>query len=165
MKYFFDTEFIERPYTIDLISIGIVSENGKEFYALNRECNLDMASPWVIENVLKPMPQYNPVTNYWKNSFDKYLLTKKEIANEILSFIDNSPEFWAYYCSYDWVVFCWLYGAMIDLPKGWPMYCRDLKQEMDRLKIENIPIDNSNNHNALDDARWVKKSYEFIVNL
>ena len=26
MKYWIDTEFIERPYTIDLISIGLVAE-------------------------------------------------------------------------------------------------------------------------------------------
>ena len=33
MKYWMDTEFIERPYTIDLISIGLVAEDGREFYA------------------------------------------------------------------------------------------------------------------------------------
>src|SRR5690349_17532726 len=33
MRYFLDTEFIERPGTIDLISIGIVSEDRREFYA------------------------------------------------------------------------------------------------------------------------------------
>ena len=30
MKYWMDTEFIERPYTIDLISIGLVAEDGRE---------------------------------------------------------------------------------------------------------------------------------------
>ena len=33
MKYWIDTEFIERPCTIDLISIGLVAEDGREFYA------------------------------------------------------------------------------------------------------------------------------------
>ena len=37
MKYWMDTEFIERPYTIDLISIGIVAEDGREFYAESNE--------------------------------------------------------------------------------------------------------------------------------
>lgn len=32
---------------------------------------------------------------------------------------------------YDWVVLCQLYGTMMDLPKGWPMYCRDVKQLCD----------------------------------
>ena len=29
MKYWIDTEFIERPYTIDLISVGLVAEDGR----------------------------------------------------------------------------------------------------------------------------------------
>ena len=37
MKYWMDTEFIERPYTIDLISIGLVAEDGREFYAESSE--------------------------------------------------------------------------------------------------------------------------------
>lgn len=41
MKYFFDTEFHEDGRTIDLISIGIVAEDGREYYAINRECDFD----------------------------------------------------------------------------------------------------------------------------
>lgn len=37
MKYWIDTEFIERPFTIDLISIGLVAEDGREFYAESSE--------------------------------------------------------------------------------------------------------------------------------
>ena len=37
MKYWIDTEFIERPCTIDLISIGLVAEDGREFYAESSE--------------------------------------------------------------------------------------------------------------------------------
>jgi hypothetical protein len=33
VKYWIDTEFIERPYTIDLISVGLVAEDGRELYA------------------------------------------------------------------------------------------------------------------------------------
>ena len=31
MKYFIDTEFREEPGTIDLISIGIVSKDNREY--------------------------------------------------------------------------------------------------------------------------------------
>lgn len=41
------------------------------------------------------------------------------------------PTFYAYYADYDWVLFCTLFGAMVDLPTGFPMYCIDLKQELD----------------------------------
>src|SRR4051812_11038169 len=34
MKYFYDTEFLEDGQTIELISIGIVAEDGREYYAV-----------------------------------------------------------------------------------------------------------------------------------
>jgi hypothetical protein len=55
MKYFLDTEFIEQPCTIQLISIGLVAEDGREFYAISNEFDVNLASPWVMENVIKPM--------------------------------------------------------------------------------------------------------------
>jgi hypothetical protein len=51
MKYWLDTEFIARPFTIDLISIGVVAENGREFYAESNETDWSKASPWTLENV------------------------------------------------------------------------------------------------------------------
>ena len=36
-RYFYDTEFIEDGTTIDLVSIGIVDEAGREFYAVSTE--------------------------------------------------------------------------------------------------------------------------------
>lgn len=41
------------------------------------------------------------------------------------------PELYGYYADYDWVLFCSLFGTMMDLPKGFPMHCRDLKQMLD----------------------------------
>jgi hypothetical protein len=51
VKYWIDTEFIERPYTIDLISIGLVAEDGREFYAESSEVDWSRASQWTLENV------------------------------------------------------------------------------------------------------------------
>jgi hypothetical protein len=68
MKYFFDTEFIEdsrRPigilpsigkfnrkiHTIDLVSIGIIDEDGREFYALSKDFNPFKANTFVKLNV------------------------------------------------------------------------------------------------------------------
>ena len=84
MRYFIDTEFIEDGFTIDLISIGIVCEDGREFYAINSDCNLDRASDWVKTNVICHLPpKDDPIGNCW--------MTKKEIAFEVLKFI-KSPE-------------------------------------------------------------------------
>ena len=49
MRYFYDTEFIEDGTTIDLVSIGVVDEHGREFYAVSTEFDPGKAGPWVRE--------------------------------------------------------------------------------------------------------------------
>lgn len=172
MKYYFDTEFIEKPQKIDLISIGIVSEDGRELYLVNSECRTIEADDWVRKNVLYTMFEY--IGDGLECGFNcdcENVLTKKEIANEILKFIgyDSKPEFWAYYADYDWVVFCWLWGRMIDKPEHFPFYCKDLQQEIDALNLNKEKIiklfPQENIHNSLDDARWVKKVCEYIESI
>jgi hypothetical protein len=45
------------------------------------------------------------------------------------------------------------------------MYTRDLKQEIMRLGNPRVPEQESGNHNALEDARWNKMTYEYLMNL
>lgn len=306
MKYFLDTEFVEgvqtnsipwlilkkrggglsigkaKP-TIDLISIGIVAEDGREYYAISKEFNLKEAwdryqlnerkdyenyslkdrgkilynkEYWLRDNVLKPiynelLHKYNsdgylPSKKRWdykefKMLINKYGKTNKQIAKEIIEFCkpiegnplmwnkkgyevvnigkENSymeptfgvdyignrtaPEFYGYYSDYDWVVFCWLFGKMTDLPNGFPYYCIDLKQTLDekantltsfelsKLAHSDIVTHNvystydtgvlkcsktdllknalnypkqTNEHNALADARWNYELYKFLKN-
>lgn len=144
----------------------------------------------------------------FKKLINKYGKTKKQVAEEILDFSSNGyfdktgfdleakkkyelydkfkPEFYAYYADYDWVVFCQLFGKMMDLPKGFPMYCKDLKQILDekdvylnkvadrdkhragQLRYAKTHPDypkQENEHNALDDAKWNKKLHEFLNTL
>jgi len=170
MKYFLDTEFIEYPCTIDLISIGIVREDGQEYYAINKECDWSKANSWVREHVIDylPFPQpkvcsvsANERFETWDNSFK----SKREIATEIIYFVamDKTPEFWGYYADYDWVVFCWLFGTMSCLPPGFPMYCRDIKQLCDSMGNPLLPKMEGQDHNALEDAKHHKKCYEFLT--
>jgi hypothetical protein len=146
VKVWFDTEFIEDGKTIDLISIGMVREDGHYYYAESSECDLSKASPWVRENVLPHLkgPKF----------------TRAEIAADILKFAGERPEFWAYYADYDWVALCQLYGTMMDLPKGWPMFCLDIKQLAGDRRL---PTQTSQKHNALEDARWNKQAWEFLT--
>ena len=267
MKYFIDTEFLEgtqkgwfgkitKP-TIDLISVGIVCEDGREYYAISKDFNLkeawnrydlkkantsdnhtmnDIKVYWLRDNVLKPIYLellekelgygYSRHEFYTSTAFKmigsdykqfKYLIkkygkTNKQIAEEIIEFctvnesrgngileqvegfkdtLNRTIEFYGYYSDYDWVVFCWLFGKMIDLPKGFPMYCIDLKQILDeRAKrwLGNIPqqscvfcddfdskLDSiksckdypkqANEHNALADAKWNFELYKFLKTL
>ena len=158
MRYFLDTEFIEtgdmgKP-TIDLISIGVVCEDGREYYAISNEFLEHLASDWVKENVIKQLPNSVNKPGLWRD--------RATIRQDLLSFIGPEPEFWGYYADYDWVAFCWLFGNMIDLPKGWPKYCRDLKQMADMCGGIKFPKQQDGEHCALDDARWNKNMYDYL---
>lgn len=153
MKYFIDTEFSERgnKYPIELISIGIISEDGREFYAHSAEYDAANCNDWVKENVLKYLQNKLPMNLY-------------SIKESIKTFIGNDkPEFWGYYSDYDWVVFCQIFGTMIDLPKNFPMYCNDLKQLCKSVGNPQLPKQISGEHNALNDAKWNKKIYKFLI--
>lgn len=155
MKYFLDTEFIERgrEHPIELISIGIVSEDGRWLYRVSSDFNHEHASDWVKVHVL---PQIAGLLG----------TPLKTIASEMLSFVsegEGKPEFWGYYCDYDWVVICQMFGTMMDLPKGWPMYCNDLKQLAMSKGNPQLPTQGKDEHSAIADARWVKKAYEFLA--
>ena len=87
----------------------------------------------------------------------------EEPAHYFLDGNKSTPEIWADYGSYDWVAFCQLFGAMVDLPSGFPMYINDIQQERRRLGVE-LPEQASGHHNALKDARHVRSCYEFLQN-
>ena len=272
MKYFYDTEFLEgtqksflgqsKP-TIDLISIGIVCEDGREYYAISKDFNLKEAwnrfdvqeqTPyekqhgfsgrkiyWIRENVLMPIffelaeREFHNIhfkdewtyegkvvdlevfksNKVWTSNFtwfkkliNKYGKTNKQIAQDVFEFISQDEitidkakfynksyennELYGYYSAYDHVALCWLFGKMIDLPKGFPMYTIDLKQELDNKsneminricyesgnhtiwdlgyalkeikKLDGYPKQ-TNEHNALADAKFNLELYKFIQTL
>jgi hypothetical protein len=257
-KFFLDTEFHEgfhkplfgkKRHFIDLISIGIVNENGREYYAISKDFDIKAAwnaydlnhgsgdqrnmPPrrvyWLRENVLKP------IFEEWKSSTNgkivrlglpialneekfnyknfKRMVTyvgksNKQIANELITFCHYgvpeiiTQEFYGYYADYDWVLICSLFGKMIDLPRGFPMYCTDLKQMLEEtaqkftsmelskmqypvvthnvleflgnkpdfdksyyLKNHKCYPKQENLHNALSDAIFNKKLYNFLKSL
>jgi hypothetical protein len=193
MKYFIDTEFIEgfckpafgkRRHFIDLISIGIVREDDKRYHAISNEWRFKDASEWVQQNVITPL-YLNTVHGDNRNRYDAedfhhvYGKSNNQIADELREFFGcwRDQHFWrapegielyGYFADYDWVLFCSLFGRMIDLPKGFPMYCRDLKQMMDEKgltkewKRANCP-DPEGAHNADVDAEWNKSLYKKIL--
>lgn len=171
MRYFIDTEFYEDGKTIDLISIGIVAEDGREFYAVSAEAQLHRVSNWVQDNVLPHLPKYG----------DPAWMSRAAIRDRLESFVslpgaspgtfapgrayapDPRPAFWAYYADYDWVAFCQLFGIMLDLPRHFPKFCRDLKQLSVHLGNPQHPSQDKNEHHALADARWNKKLFDEVL--
>lgn len=186
MKYFLDEEFIEgfqqlrtgeMIHCTELISIGLVAEDGREYYAICGDYNVSHASKWVLENVIHKLEKD---IRLWKST--------EEIKKDLIDFIgeDDDIKFYAYFADYDWVVFCSIFGTMMDLPDNFPMYCIDLKQSLDEIAFKRAehphyklydkhmsPLESikalpgypkqNNEHNALDDARWNKKLYDFLA--
>jgi len=170
MRYWLDTEFIEtgRAQLIDLLSIGIVAEDGREFYAENALADLSRANAWVKEHVL-PQLVHRGHGNHvsWTDFPSCPNSTPSAIASAVVLFCDpeayGKPEFWGYYADYDWVVLCQLFGTMVDLPKRWPMYCRDIKQWADQLGNPQLPEQGKGEHHALADAKWNRQAWEFLA--
>ena len=185
MRFFYDCEFIEDGSTIQLISIGILSEDGREYYAVNSEMPMKRISEhdWLCRNVVPSLPVTNPqrvrdqldkrkffcdidsstrldFTLDTTNTCVKPLFV---IANEVRDFLlsHEKPQLWAYCGAYDHVTLMWLWGPMARKPAGLPFYTRDLQQRIDETEerlgraIE-LPEQAEGHHNALADARYVR---------
>lgn len=155
MRYFYDTEFIEAgpDLPLRLISIGIVAEDGREYYAQDESVRvLNWAAyPWLRDNVL---PHLEP--DRWRS--------RAEIRSGIQSLVqgDEAIRWVGYYADYDHVLLCQLFGRMIDLPRGWPMWTWDLKQWASENEVR-FPKQTDNEHHALADARWTKAMFDRFV--
>ncbi len=169
MDIYYDTEFLEDGRTIELISIGMVREDGAEYYAI-RDAPWIMREvvkhDWLRANVLPSLPvllssEEPPQYRKWDPWHPDYSAIKPldQIAREVRDFIlaAPDPELWAWYGAYDHVVLCQLWGTMMHLPEGVPMWTNDLKQECERLgNPEMPPMPGVTEHNALSDAREVR---------
>lgn len=166
MKFFYDCEFIEDGRTIDLISMGIVAADGREYYAVDRDAPWKRIREhsWLIENVVPTLPRLHGdarMHSGWRNPLALDFAhptwrSKTDIARDVRDFLlsgDDKPELWAWYAAYDHVCLAQLWGRMIDLPDGVPMLTYDLKQECDRQGNPALPEQPSGEHNSLADAR------------
>jgi hypothetical protein len=177
MRIFYDTEFIEDGRTVDLISIGMVAEDGREYYAVSQAASRRplrrriRRHDWLMANVVPSLPKAHGDWNLhmprrWLfNYCDPAVKPRQVIGREVRDFIRASPDpqLWAWYGAYDHVALCQLWGPMIGLPEGVPMWTNDLRQECVRLGNPQMPAQKSGEHNALADARHVKIMAEFLM--
>lgn len=165
MKYFLDTEFVDDAYNqrIIPISIGIVSEDNRKFYA-TMDFDYYSLPDWHKENVFPNIIIYDYI------ALEKGLYKAKtdKIAQGLINFtnLDTNIQFWGWYCAYDWVLVSQLFGSMLGLPRHYPKICYDLKQYMNLIGCKDLrlPVKTRDRHNALEDALWIKSSYEYFMN-
>ena len=149
-RYFYDCEFIEDGRSIDLVSIGVVDEHGREFYAVSTEFDANRAGPWVRRNVLDKLPP--PADPAWRG--------RLRIRDDLRAFLreplradrDERLELWAWYAAYDHVALAQLWGPMTALPREIPRFTKDLRQLWDDRGRPALP-EMSGRHDALVDAR------------
>ncbi|GHA28856.1 3'-5' exoribonuclease [Streptomyces tauricus] len=185
MKIYYDTEFIDDGTTIDLVSIGMVREDGAELYAVSAEFDVFklQANPWLVDNVWSSLPTYkHPGTlrcHCGPGHLDlnsPHVRTRAQIARMVEDFIlgpDHHTtgelpyvELWAYYAAYDHVALAQLWGPMMNLPEGIPMQTDDLVTlaKLAGLSPKDLPKQAEGQHNALADARHNRVMADFITN-
>ena len=79
-RVWFDTEFIEDGRTIELVSIGMVREDGETYYAEVAGVDYSRADPWLHANVFPHL------------AGGKFLKKREQIAREIIEFVGSKPE-------------------------------------------------------------------------
>jgi hypothetical protein len=171
MRIYYDTEFLEDGKTIELISIGLVAEDGREYYAVNRDMPwpLILRHDWLRANVVPSLPvvRHDGIRPFRRPLLDPAhpaVKRRGQIADGVRDFVQATPEpeLWAWYGAYDHVALCQLWGSMVSLPRGVPMFTRDLKQEAERLGNPTMPEQATGHHNALADARHNLAMGEFL---
>ncbi|HEX3786787.1 MAG TPA: polyadenylate-specific 3'-exoribonuclease AS [Pseudonocardiaceae bacterium] len=151
MRFFYDCEFIEDGVTIDLVSIGVVDEEGREYYAVSTEFDPDRAGPWVRQHVLPKLP--SPASPLWRS--------RARIREDLLDFFgvhgstSERPEIelWAWIAAYDHVALAQLWGSMPELPRSVPRFTRELRQRWEDVGRPRLPQPPAGAHDALTDAR------------
>ena len=145
-RYFYDCEFLEDGRTIELVSIGVVAQDGREFYAVSTEFDAERAVPWVRANVLPKLPP--PADRAWRS--------RARVRDDLLAFLTAPKlpiELWAWYAAYDHVVLAQLWGAMTALPRAVPRLTYEVRQHWEAAGAPPIPDPGSDRHDALADAR------------
>jgi len=160
MRYFLDTEFLDTDGSTQLISLGMVSAAGQEFYAISSDYDTAAAAadPWLSENVLPhlcapgapaPMPnsQIAEALTAWCSGLDD----------------GRTPEVWAWNGAYDFYLLAKLYGRLVNIPALVPRRFFDLKQWARSLGNVSVPAQAAGEHDALCDARHDRATFAWLA--
>lgn len=158
MRYFLDTEHTDDGKRFELISIAVVCEDGREYYAAVDGYDGSAVTPWIEEHVLPKLPA--PGDPLWKS--------RRQIRDELIDFVTgDNVEFWTMCAWPDWSLVVRLFGRFEDIPESWPMACWDLWQfeaELGVTSADRLP-EPEGVHDALVDARYHKRIYQSLRSL
>lgn len=178
MKIFFDTEFTGLHKNTTLISIGLIDENDRSFYAEFTDYNLDQCDSWIKDNVINNLI-FKHRSNFWIDEIGEETICKgnKEFIREKLknwlSYYDDI-ELVSDCCHYDMVLLIDLFNSALstpfvpichdineDIANHYTYTCNNVNEAFDinRESLLNTQI-SGNKHNALYDAKVIKTLYK-----
>ena len=177
-KIFFDTEFTGLHKNTTLISIGLVSECGKTFYAELTDYDKSQIDDWlqknVIDNLILSEIQHGLLSPYDKDKVEfrgKSLFLKELLKNWLSQF--EEVEIWSDCLAYDWMLFNNIFGTAFDIPKN--VYyipfdiCTLMKEkgiDPDTSREEFSELkEGAKKHNALWDAKVIKACYNKLKSI
>lgn len=159
MNLFFDCEFTGLRKNTTLISLGIVAEDGRKFYAEFIDFDSSQCDEWINENVINNLllkenedeflADYAPIGEN-RSHFVKGTtwLIRDELAAWLSQF--DSVQFVSDVCHYDFVLLIDLFGTAFDLPKNVSPVCHDINSDIAK-------------HYGISEAEAFDKSREEIV--
>ncbi len=184
-KIFFDTEFTGLHQNTTLISIGLIAETGETFYAEFTDYDKTQIDDWLQDNVISRLilPNNPPLNATLSNGF---VGDNEFIKDRLIDWLGQfeSIEIWSDCLSYDWVLFCQIFGHAFNIPKN--IYyipfdictlfkAKEVDPDVNREEYANSLIVNQNTnetwgkdladfkHNALWDAKVIKSCYEKLI--
>jgi len=185
MKIFFDTEFTGLHKNTTLISIGLIDENERCFYAEFTDYDDSQCDDWIKENVINHLRRKGTYNLYMEaydriNKETSIVGTKSQIKEKLEDWLSiyDEIELVSDVCHYDMVLFIDLFGTAFDLPQNVNPACHDINQDIARyyeisekeafdfsreeILQNNAIIIDGYKHNSLYDAKVIKTIYEII---
>jgi len=172
-KVFLDTEFTGLHKETTLISIGLIDEDGRKFYAELTDYDVEQVDEWLEENVIAGLY----VTDDYKTEDPHLTIFRgehKDLAAALelwLAYYDH-VQIWSDCLAYDWVLFNHIWGHAFNIPKMVhyiPMdICTLLElvgMDPDENREEFAGYPSGNKHNALHDAIVIKLCYERAIKM
>jgi hypothetical protein len=195
MKIFFDTEFTGLQLRTDLISIGIIADNGAKFYAELNDYDKTKIDEWlqtnVIDNLLFSAPPEDE-DEYYSMSRLKFAVNNTPIRDNCsiemrgsmatvgdelkvwLSQFKEKIDVWSDVLAWDWVLFCELLGGglavgqyvnYIPFDIATLMVNKGVDPDINREKLAKFDESKAVKHNAMHDAIIIRDCYNELMKL
>lgn len=178
MNVYFDAEFTGLHKDTTLISIGLISDDDKTFYAEFSDYDTSQVDEWIQKNVIDNL-QFNHLGDFF--TVHDGNVEMKGDKNKIWGALNtwfaqfDEVQLVSDVCHYDMVLLIDLFGSAFNLPKCVNASCHDINQDIARyFNItereafdycrENIIKEEilGKKHNSLYDAKVIRAIYNIV---